>query len=324
VELPGDAVKTAAVFGNADSHLRLLEDMFSATIVARGGKATVQGRDADKVAHLLRMLGEAAERGDAITEGDVRHAARALKRDQDRDLGVLFSESVLTTRSGKRVRPRTAGQAAYVRTVAENELVFAIGPAGTGKTYLAMAMAVRSLLDRRVSRVILTKPVVEAGESLGYLPGDLAEKVDPYMRPLYDCLDEFIGSEAAQRHMARRTVEVLPLAYMRGRTLNEAFILLDEAQNTTPQQMKMFLTRLGFGSRMVVTGDITQIDLPPQQPSGLVVARAVLQGIKGLALVELTAQDVVRHRLVQDIVEAYDRASSEAAGHEGAGRADDL
>ncbi|MFQ6097855.1 MAG: PhoH family protein [Armatimonadota bacterium] len=317
MRLPADAEKVAAVLGSADSHLRLLEDMFSATIVARGGRATVQGRDADKVSHLLQMLIAAAENGTTITEGDVRHAARALKRDAARDLGVLFSESVLTTKSGKRVRPRTAGQAQYVRTVAENELVFCIGPAGTGKTYLAMAMAIRSLTDRRVSRVILTKPVVEAGESLGYLPGDLAEKVDPFMRPLYDCLDEFIGPEGAQRHMARRTIEVLPLAYMRGRTLNEAFILLDEAQNTTPQQMKMFLTRLGFGGQMVVTGDITQIDLPADQPSGLVVARSVLRGIKGLAFVELTPADVVRHRLVQDIVEAYDRADEHKAAGDG-------
>ncbi len=262
---------------------------------------------------MLGTLAQAAREGRSINEGDVRHAARAIQRDAARDLAVLFAESIVTTVRGARVRPRTAGQARYVEAMAERELVFCIGPAGTGKTYLALAMGVAALRDKRVGRLVLTKPVVEAGEHLGYLPGALIEKVDPYMRPLYDALDEMLGAERTQRCIERRAIEIAPLAYMRGRTLNDAFILLDEAQNTTPQQMKMFLTRMGFGSQMVVNGDVTQVDLPDPGASGLLVARRVLEKVKGIRFLELSADDVVRHRLVQDIVQAYDRVTRQAS-----------
>ena len=308
IRVPCDEQALPAVLGEADANVRLLEDMFSAIVTVRDAALAVQGRDAEKVAHLLKALAAAAGEGQVLTEADVKRAARAVRRDAARDLAVLFSQSVITTRAGKRIRPRTAGQARYVADMAEHSLVFCIGPAGTGKTYLAMAMAVAQLQAKRVGRIVLTKPVVEAGESLGYLPGDLVEKVDPYMRPLYDALDEMVGSDRTQRHMERRIVEVLPLAYMRGRTLNDAFILLDEAQNTTPQQMKMFLTRMGFGAQMVVTGDVTQIDLPDSQPSGLVLAQSVLDGLQGVSFVQLAKDDIVRHPLVHDIIEAYEKA----------------
>ncbi len=306
VRVPCDEQALPVVLGEADANVRLLEDMFSATVTVRDGALAVQGRDAEKVAHLLKALAAAAREGQVLTEADVKRAARAVRRDAARDLAVLFSQSVITTRAGKRIRPRTAGQARYVSDMAEHNLVFCIGPAGTGKTYLAMAMAVAQLQAKRVGRIVLTKPVVEAGESLGYLPGDLAQKVDPYMRPLYDALDEMVGPDRTQRHIERRIVEVLPLAYMRGRTLNDAFILLDEAQNTTPQQMKMFLTRMGFGAQMVVTGDITQTDLPESQLSGLVQAQSTLDGLQGVSFVQLAKEDIVRHPLVHDIIEAYE------------------
>ena len=308
-----DHQQLAAVFGQQDANLRLIEDMFATTIVARDGALKVQGREADKAVQLLESLAEAARQGQAISEADLRHAGRAIKRDAGRDLGVLFSESILTSKRGARIRPRTAGQARYVQALARSELVFCIGPAGTGKSYLALAMGVAALRDKRVGRLVLTKPVVEAGERLGYLPGALLEKVDPYMRPLYDALDEMLGAERTQRYIERRAIEVAPLAYMRGRTLNDAFILLDEAQNTTRQQMKMFLTRLGFGSQMVVTGDITQVDLPDPRASGMTAAMKILAGLRGVESVELAADDVVRHKLVQEIVEAYDRAASQGS-----------
>ncbi|MFQ5809865.1 MAG: PhoH family protein [Armatimonadota bacterium] len=313
IRVPCDEQALPMVLGEADANVRLLEDMFSATVAVRDAALAVRGRDAEKVAQLLRALAAAAREGQAVTEADVKRAARAVRRDAARDLAVLFSQSVITTTAGKRIRPRTSGQAQYVAAMAEHNLVFCIGPAGTGKTYLAMAMAVAQLRAKRVGRIVLTKPVVEAGESLGYLPGDLVEKVDPYMRPLYDALDEMVGPDRTQRHMERRVVEVLPLAYMRGRTLNDAFSVLDEAQNTTPQQMKMFLTRMGFGAQMVVTGDVTQIDLPESQPSGLVLAGQVLRDVKGVAFVELSKDDVVRHPLVHDIIEAYE--SNEGREH---------
>jgi phosphate starvation-inducible PhoH-like protein len=308
IRVPCDEQALPVVLGEADANVRLLEDMFSATVSVGDAALAVRGRDAPKVARLLQALTAAAREGQPVTEADVKRAARAVRRDAARDLAVLFSQSVITTTAGKRIRPRTARQAHYVAAMAEHSLVFCIGPAGTGKTYLAMAMAVAQLQAKHVGRIVLTKPVVEAGESLGYLPGDLVEKVDPYMRPLYDALDEMIGPDRTQRHMERRVVEVLPLAYMRGRTLNDAFILLDEAQNTTPQQMKMFLTRMGFGAQMVVTGDVTQIDLPESQPSGLVLAQRLLRDVKGIAFIELSKEDVVRHPLVHDIIDAYEKS----------------
>lgn len=300
----------AAVFGPRDANLRLMEEMFAATVTARDGTLKVEGRDADKVLRLLESLAEAARKGQTIAEADIRHAARAIKRDAARDLAVLFSQSILTTKRGARVRPRTAGQARYVEAITRSQLVFCIGPAGTGKSYLALAMAVAALRDKRAGRLVLTKPVVEAGERLGYLPGALMEKVDPYMRPLYDALDEMMGPQQTQRAIERRSIEIAPLAYMRGRTLNDAFIILDEAQNTTRQQMKMFLTRMGFGSQMVVTGDVTQIDLPDPGASSMLAAMDILRDLRGVEIVELSAEDVVRHKLVQDIVEAYGRADS--------------
>ena len=275
-------------------------------IHVRGNEITVSGEatEADRVGRLFEELVVLLEQGHELDRESVGRTVRMLKDDQ-RPTEVMSTEVV---RGRRTVRPKTAGQKRYVDAVRANTVTFAVGPAGTGKSYLAVALAVQALLAKEVHRIILTRPAVEAGERLGFLPGDMLAKVDPYLRPLYDALYDMLEPEAVQRFMEKGVIEVAPLAYMRGRTLNDSFIILDEAQNTTAEQMKMFLTRLGFGSRIVVTGDVTQIDLPDGRGrSGLLAVRPVLEGIEGLAFVDLASGDVVRHRIVQDIVDAYER-----------------
>jgi phosphate starvation-inducible PhoH-like protein len=297
-----------SLLGTRDELLKLIEAAFESTVFVRGNEITITGEqaDAERVARLFEELITLLERGDALTADTVGRSIDIIRGDGEARPSAVFGDSVLTSR-GRSIKPKTVGQKKYVDAIRRNTVVFGIGPAGTGKTYLAMAVAVQALMAKQVNRLILTRPAVEAGEKLGYLPGTLSEKIDPYLRPLYDALYEMIDAEQIGRMMERGTIEVAPLAYMRGRTLNDSFIVLDEAQNTTPEQMKMFLTRLGFNSKAVVTGDITQIDLPSGQHSGLNVVREILTGIDDLAFVYLSSRDVVRHRIVQDIVEAYRR-----------------
>jgi phosphate starvation-inducible PhoH-like protein len=298
------------LLGQRDELLRLVETAFGDTeILVRGNEITVTGPDADRVAHLFEELVVLLKRGQRLDVADVGRTIEMVKADQ-RPSEVLAAE-VLRSARGRTVRPKTSGQREYVDAIAANTVTFAIGPAGTGKSYLAVALAVQALQAHQVSRIILTRPAVEAGERLGFLPGDLLAKVDPYLRPLYDALYDMLGPEGAKRLLDGETIEVAPLAYMRGRTLNDSFLILDEAQNTTPEQMKMFLTRIGFGSRAVVTGDVTQVDLAAGR-SGLQGLEKILTGIEGLAFVHLTSRDVVRHRIVQAIVDAYENASSNA------------
>lgn len=295
-----------AVLGTADANLRTLEELLDADLHVRGGTMTISGDPAavNQASRVVSDLLRQARRGVGITPASVRRSVEILA-----DAGPLSPEEVLGTevlsRRGGMIRPKTVGQKRYVDAIDENTVVFGFGPAGTGKTYLAMAKAVAALRSKNVSRIILTRPAVEAGERLGYLPGTMHEKIDPYLRPLYDSLHDMMEPEAIPKLMAAGVIEVAPLAYMRGRTLNDAFIILDEAQNTTPEQMKMFLTRLGFGSKVVVTGDITQIDLPGGQRSGLKVVREILSGVDDIHFSELTSEDVVRHALVARIVDAY-------------------
>jgi phosphate starvation-inducible protein PhoH and related proteins len=248
---------------------------------------------------------ELLDQGLVLTAESVGHSIDIIKAQETASPSEVLSDTLVTTHTGKPIRPKTAGQKRYVDVIRDNTIVFSIGPAGSGKTYLAVAMAIRALKTKEVSRIVLTRPAVEAGERLGFLPGDLAAKIDPYLKPLYDALYEMLEPNTFQRHVEQGTIEIAPLAFMRGRTLNDAFIILDEAQNTTPEQMKMFLTRLGFGSKAVVTGDITQVDLPKGSRSGLIVVEEILNAIAGVAFNHLDARDVVRHKIVQDIVEAY-------------------
>ncbi|MEX0990668.1 MAG: PhoH family protein [Actinomycetota bacterium] len=296
-----------ALLGERDELLKLVEAAFDAQILVRGNEITISGdqEEADKVAQLFEELLALLGRERSLTATSVGQTIELIKGEGLKPSEVLGD--VILTRRGKAIAPRTAGQKRYVDAIRRSTLTFGIGPAGTGKSYLAVASAIRALQDKEVSRIILTRPAVEAGERLGFLPGTLAEKIDPYMRPLYDALYEMSDAEALPRLMERGTVEVAPLAYMRGRTLNDSFIILDEAQNTSPEQMKMFLTRLGFGSKAVVNGDVTQTDLPAGQRSGLMEVVDILDDIEGVSFVNLGARDVVRHRIVQDIVEAYRR-----------------
>ncbi len=299
------------LLGQRDEFLRLVEESFPVSIHVRGNEITVtgDGAEAERVGRLFEEMVLLVEEGHSLDRDGVGRSIEMLKADQ-RPTDVLTTEVL---RGRKTVRPKTAGQKGYVDAVRDHTVTFAIGPAGTGKSYLAVALAVQALQAKEINRIILTRPAVEAGERLGFLPGDVLAKVDPYLRPLYDALYDMLEPDAVSRLMERGTIEVAPLAFMRGRTLNDSFIILDEAQNTTPEQMKMFLTRLGFGSKIVVTGDVTQIDLAEGRGrSGLLVVRDVLAGIAGLAFVELGSRDVVRHRIVQDIVDAYG-ASDERA-----------
>jgi len=296
------------LLGEHDVHLREVEAGFPlARIVVRGNEITITGpeRDADAARKVLEEMLIIIQEGQQLDADRVARVMELVRKDVPSPSGV-FTESITVGR-GRTVRPKTFGQKRYVDAIRDNTLVFGIGPAGTGKTYLAMACAIESLMSGLVKRIVLSRPAVEAGERLGFLPGDLNAKVDPYLRPLYDALFEMLGPEETARMMERGTIEIAPLAYMRGRTLNDAFVVLDEAQNTTPEQMKMFLTRLGFNSKMIVTGDVTQVDLAEGRGSGLKIVADVLPGIDGIAFEELTAEDVVRHRIVAAIVEAYRR-----------------
>jgi phosphate starvation-inducible PhoH-like protein len=300
------------LLGNRDVHLRRVEDAFpGARLIARGNEIDLAGDDGEvALAHtVLEELLVLVQEGQSLDGDRVDRVIDMVKSDVPRPSGV-FTDAIAVGR-GKIVRAKTLGQKRYVDAIRENTLVFGVGPAGTGKTYLAMACAVEALVTGSVRRIILSRPAVEAGERLGFLPGDLAAKVDPYLRPLYDALYEMLGPEETSRLMEQGTIEIAPLAYMRGRTLNDAFVVLDEAQNTTPEQMKMFLTRLGFNSKMVITGDVTQMDLGNGRPSGLKVVRRVLRNVDGVGFVELTGEDVVRHRIVAAIVNAYARYESE-------------
>ncbi len=294
------------LLGQRDELLRLIEEAFPVTILVRGNEITIDGEpaEADRVGRLFEEIVMLLEQGHVLDRENLARSIEMLKADQ-RPTDVLTTEVV---RGRKSIRPKTSGQKRYVDAVGDNTVTFAIGPAGTGKSYLAVALAVQALQAKEVNRIILTRPAVEAGERLGFLPGDMLQKVDPYLRPLYDALYDMLEPEVVARLMERGTIEVAPLAYMRGRTLNDSFIILDEAQNTTPEQMKMFLTRLGFGSKAVITGDVTQIDLPDGRGrSGLLQVRNVLEGIDDLVFVELDSHDVVRHRIVQEIVDVYER-----------------
>ncbi len=304
-----------ALLGQRDSFLKLIEGAFGADILVRGNEITISGPadEAERVGRIFEELLELLERGHDLTEDSVGQTISMVtggvvepgEEEPPRPSEVL-GDNLLSAR-GRKIAPKTFGQKRYVDAIRHSTLTFAIGPAGTGKTYLAVAVAVRALQERQVSRLILTRPAVEAGERLGFLPGSLYEKIDPYMRPLYDALYEMTGPDTLPRLMERGVVEVAPLAFLRGRTLNNAFIILDEAQNTTPEQMKMFLTRMGLGSIVVVNGDATQVDLPTGQLSGLFVVEEILEGIEGISFVHLGGKDVVRHKIVQDIVEAYGR-----------------
>lgn len=294
------------LFGSYDENLALLEDSLDVKIVARGKNLLVYGSDeALQVARtVLEHLLNRARSGQKVTTQDVRYAVRAVKEGNEL---AEFGDTILVNVRGRPIGPRTQGQKEYIKAIKENSLAFGIGPAGTGKTYIAVAMAVASFKKKEVDRIILTRPAVEAGERLGFLPGDIQEKVNPYLRPLYDALFDVLGLETFQKYMEKGLIEVAPLAYMRGRTLESAFVILDEAQNTTPEQMKMFLTRMGLNSKAVVTGDITQIDLPKGTYSGLEQVRVVLRDVPGIGFVYLSDRDVVRHELVSRIVRAYDR-----------------
>lgn len=305
-----DAREAAAVFGRNDEFLRLIVERYAAArILTRGEEIVIsaEAQEADKIRRLFEELLFLHRQGNILTSHEVSYGIRMVEEGRAESLHSMFSDTVFVTCRGKHVKSKTLGQWTYLKAMQQNAVTIGIGPAGTGKTYLAVAMAVSYLKQKEVERIILTRPAVEAGEKLGFLPGDLQEKVDPYLRPLYDSLYDLIGAETFQKYMQKGIIEVAPLAYMRGRTLNDAFIILDEAQNTTPEQMKMFLTRLGFGSRMAVTGDVTQVDLPHGKMSGLKQAEQVLAGVPGVAIVRFAEGDVVRHELVGSIIKAYER-----------------
>ena len=304
-----NAISMVAVVGPHDDNLRVIEAAFpSVNITVRGNEITLRGPHIDcaRLENLFNEMMVVIRGGNILNVDAVNRAIEMLEHEPIDHPAEVMSLNIVSNR-GRTIRPKTANQKRYVDAIDDHTITFGIGPAGTGKTYLAMAMAVAALQAKKVNKIVLTRPAVEAGESLGFLPGTLSEKIDPYLRPLFDALHDMIDIDSIPRLMQSGIIEVAPLAYMRGRTLNDAFIILDEAQNTTPEQMKMFLTRLGFGSKMVVTGDVTQIDLPNGQNSGLKIVRDILKEIDDIAFLELTAEDVVRHRLIGDIVKAYDK-----------------
>jgi phosphate starvation-inducible PhoH-like protein len=308
ISVPGNHLM-AALLGQRDEVLRVIEDAFEGVVIhVRGNEISVEGEDAERVGKLFEELVILLEQGQRLEPAGVARTIDMIRADE-RPSEVLTAEVLRSTR-GRSIRPKSSGQKRYVDAIRSNVITFGIGPAGTGKSWLAVAMAVQALQAKEVERIILTRPAVEAGERLGFLPGDLMAKIDPYLRPLYDALYDMVEAEGAAKLLERGTVEVAPLAFMRGRTLSSSFIILDEAQNTTPEQMKMFLTRIGFGSKVVVTGDTTQVDVPGGR-GGLADLERVLTGIDGLSWIHLTSKDVVRHRIVQDIVNAYERAGAE-------------
>ncbi len=311
-----DNALALTLYGEQGGNLKLIEDALRVNIGARGNRLNISG-DEDAVAlagMICRQLYELLEHGYPLNSADVEQAITILSEDDAASLSDIFLDRLSVKSGRKLITPKTMGQKLYVDAIRNNDIVFGIGPAGTGKTYLAMAMAVHAFLHEQVNRIVLVRPAVEAGERLGFLPGDLEAKVNPYLRPLYDALYDMLSFERVERLLERGIIEVAPLAFMRGRTLNEAFIILDEAQNTTSEQMKMFLTRLGYSSRAVVTGDVTQIDLPEKKQSGLIEAYNILQDIRGIAFIKFTRKDVVRHRLVKRIIQAYETLDQ---GHKG-------
>lgn len=308
--------QAVSLFGSFDENVRLIEKHYQVDIVNRGGEIKVSGEPETvaKAVRAIQMLLQLINRGEQLNEQNVRYVLMLVDEGSEEELPQLSSDSICITSKGRPVKPKTLGQKNYVESIRKNTIVLGIGPAGTGKTYLAVAMAVNAFRAKEVNRIILTRPAVEAGEKLGFLPGDLQSKVDPYLRPLYDALFDMLGAETYQKYLERGNIEVAPLAYMRGRTLDDSFIILDEAQNTTPEQMKMFLTRLGFNSKMVVTGDITQIDLPDGRHSGLKDVMKILKGVEDIGICMFSQKDVVRHRLVQRIVQAYERYEKNEEG----------
>lgn len=299
--------QAVTLFGSFDENIKLIEKEFSVAIVCRGSDIKIQGdeENVDKAKRVIKNLLFLINKGEAINEQSIRYVIAMVRDGNDDKLTSLSSDCICISAKGKPIKPKTLGQKKYVDAIKRNTIVIGVGPAGTGKTYLAVALAVSAFRAKEVNRIILTRPAVEAGEKLGFLPGDLQSKVDPYLRPLYDALFDMLGPENFQKYQERGNIEVAPLAYMRGRTLDDSFIILDEAQNTTPEQMKMFLTRLGFGSKIVVTGDITQIDLPDGKRSGLVDVIKILKNVDDIETIRFSEKDVVRHKLVQDIIKAY-------------------
>ena len=308
--LPIDRMENVInVFGSFDQNLRIIENELGVRVTDRDDQLRISGEPEDVMTaeKAINGLLQLASRGEAIDAQNVRYILKLVREGREAKIGELGGDVVCITAKGKPIKAKTLGQKAYVDAMTKNTVTLGIGPAGTGKTYLAVAAAVAAFRAKQVNRIILTRPAVEAGERLGFLPGDLQSKVDPYLRPLYDALFDMLGAETYQKYLERGNIEVAPLAYMRGRTLDDSFIILDEAQNTSREQMKMFLTRMGFGSKMVITGDITQIDLPGDKPSGLKDAMKILKGVEGVSICQLTQQDVVRHVMVQRIIEAYAR-----------------
>lgn len=309
-----DAVEQAvSLFGSFDENIRIIEDEFGVTVISRGSDLKICGNEeqVSKAVRALNSLLVLVKKGEPLTSQNVRYAISLVNEGNEDKLSSMSTDTICITSKGRPVKPKTLGQKKYCTAIEENTITFGIGPAGTGKTYLAVAKAVTAFRAKEVNKIILTRPAVEAGESLGFLPGDLQSKVDPYLRPLYDALFDMLGAENFQKCQERGSIEVAPLAYMRGRTLDDSFIILDEAQNTTPEQMKMFLTRLGFNSKMVVTGDITQIDLPSGKKSGLKKVMRILKNVDDIAMCRFTQKDVVRHKLVQDIIKAYEKFEKE-------------
>jgi phosphate starvation-inducible PhoH-like protein len=306
-----DPEQLSAVFGSLDDNVGRIKKEYDVIMVSRDGGIKLIGgeKNVDDASRAVRALLSMSNKGQALNEQTVRYVTSMVSEGVERELEELGRDGICVTASGKILRARTVGQQRYIDIIKENTIVIGVGPAGTGKTYLAVAMAVKAFREHKIKKIILTRPAVEAGEKLGFLPGDLQDKVDPYLRPLYDALFDMFGAESFARYMEKGIIEVAPLAYMRGRTLDEAFIILDEAQNTTSEQIKMFLTRLGNDSRMIITGDITQIDLPDPKRSGLVEALKILKGIDDIGVHRFTEKDVVRHKLVQDIIKAYEKFS---------------
>ena len=303
------------LFGNADQNIKIIEEHFGVNIVCRGTEVKITGESeaVSKAQRTIDTLLAMIQKDGNLSEQNIRYVMTLVEQGSEQSMVQMNNSCIAVTVKGKPIKPKTLGQKKYIDAIENNTITFGIGPAGTGKTYLAVAMAVRAFRDEQVSRIILTRPAVEAGEKLGFLPGDLQDKVDPYLRPLYDAMFDMMGPENFQRNMEKGCIEVAPLAYMRGRTLDDSFIILDEAQNTTPEQMKMFLTRLGFNSKAIVTGDVTQIDLPNAGRSGLIEAVKVLKNIDDISIMKLTEKDVVRHKLVQDIITAYERYHNKEA-----------
>lgn len=301
--------QAVSLFGSFDENVKLIEKEFSVSVVSRGSDLKITG-EPENVSAAARAVGgllTLINKGEALSEQNVRYVISLVREGSENKLRSMSDDCICITAKGKPVKAKTLGQKKYIESIKDNTVVLGVGPAGTGKTYLAVAMAVSAFRAKEINRIILTRPAVEAGEKLGFLPGDLQQKVDPYLRPLYDALFDMLGAENFQKYQERGNIEVAPLAYMRGRTLDDSFIILDEAQNTTPEQMKMFLTRLGFNSKIVVTGDITQMDLPDGKRSGLVEAMKVLRHVEDVETVRFTERDVVRHKLVQDIIKAYEK-----------------